>query len=59
MSKERYPRARGCTRYQQPQGWTGGRLWWLPWAPKGITLDDVLMAVLAILTIAVIAAGGI
>ena len=50
MRRDKYPRAKLYRQYQQPRGWTGGRLWWLPWAPKRISVWDVLLVMLAILT---------
>jgi len=50
MRRDKYPRAKLYRQYQQPRGWTGGRLWWLPWPPKSISVGDVLLVMLAILT---------
>lgn len=57
MKHEQFPRAKLYAQYQQPRGWTGGRLWWLPWPPKQITVNDVLMTVLALLTVAAVIGG--
>jgi len=54
MRRDKYPRAKLYGKYQQPRGWTGGRLWWLPWPPKRVSAGDVAMAVLAILTVSAV-----
>ena len=58
MRRDKYPRANLYRQYQQPRGWTGGRLWWLPWPPKSISVGDVVLAVMAVLTLIAIVAGG-